>query len=127
MGIKFGTLDVSAIKLGTSTVSKVYQGTDLVYSAETLAIGLQPAIMSTASSVGSACEETLNDLDAAVWLYNAGTISVGDDVFDTSAGLAPFVGNGDYYNFQVDSIVGNKFSAKVNASGTIIGSIFLCV
>jgi hypothetical protein len=31
MGLKFGTLDISDIKVGTSTVSKIYQGTNLIY------------------------------------------------------------------------------------------------
>lgn len=109
--------------LNESAYSSIYTSV-IPYVGET---GIVAGGISSTTTVGNNCGAVV---DGVCWfdITQADTVSVGDKVYTNPSGTTPFVGNGDYYNLEANFIVGTQiFSAQIDGTGTIVGSVFLCV
>ena len=119
MGLKFGTLDISAIKVGTSSVLKIYQGSNLVYqpvdvTPPSVPTGLTtddniPNFLSWAPSTDNVTPQNeikyyIERADNASFTIN-NTI-IGDEYLGTSISdnFAPTLVHGNTYYYRIKAV-----------------------
>lgn len=113
-GVCVNFLDITVVPTTTTTTTT---------SGET---GVVAGGITTTSTVASDCSRTIDGI-ASFNITVPDTITVGTQVYSDLGGVTPFVGDGDFYKFNVNFIAGASVaSAQIDASGVIVGSIFLC-